>query len=136
MGGGPSSEVRGNTVQLVWVPGPCCCHGLKELEGDVPEWLKDNYAQIVEMGEPYGSKVGCQMDCCGEPLCESIYGHARENVPLMEMISKFPQYRFSFKPEWCGMGHGAHWEHVLQISNVPGAVTRQVVGVPKQASMP
>ena len=138
MGIGPSSEVRGNTVQLVWVPASMatCCGGLKKLDGDVPEWLRDNYEQIVKMGKPYGSSVGCQQDCCGEPLCESPWGNALENEPLIEMRSQFPQYRFSFNPKWCLTGKFAHWQHVLQISNAPRAVTGQVVGVPEQASMP
>ena len=41
MGMGPSSEVKGNMVQLVWTS--TCCPGLKPLQGGPPAWLKDNY---------------------------------------------------------------------------------------------
>lgn len=44
MGLGPSSEVKGNTVQLVFTTALCisgCCPGMKSLKGEVPGWLHD-----------------------------------------------------------------------------------------------
>eukprot|EP00438_Fugacium_kawagutii_P012052 Skav234019 [mRNA] locus=scaffold2538:6970:7374:+ [translate_table: standard] len=133
MGIGPSSEARGNVVQLVWKS--TCCPGLKALNGEVPAWLKDNYAKIVELGAPYGTCIMFQMDCCGTPACPSAWEDESQNAPLQAMRSQFPQYSFSFRPEWVGFGKHANWQHVLTITNSPGTIVGQVVGQPGQQSM-
>ena len=138
MGGGPSSEVKGQSVQLVWTTtifSDCkCCPGLKTLQGEVPAWLKSNFEKIVELGAPYGSCICCQMNNCGSPCFPSPFEDESQNEPLKAMRSQFPQYVFSFRAEWVGMGKHANWQHVLQISN-SGAVVGEVVGVPGQQNM-
>ena len=48
---------------------------------------------------------------------------------------RFPQYTFTFRPQWVGRGKHASWNHILQITNTPTAVVRQVVGAPGQQNM-
>ncbi|CAJ1446200.1 unnamed protein product [Effrenium voratum] len=140
MGLGPSSEVKGNTVQLVFTTALCisgCCPGMKSLKGEVPGWLKGNFEKIVELGAPYSSCM-CQMDCCGTPACPSPWEDENQNEPLKEMRKQFPQYTFTFRAEWVGFGKNANWQHVLQITNGPGGpgvAIGQVVGTPGQQQM-
>lgn len=131
MGLGPSSEAKSNYVQLVWTT--TVCGGLKKLRGECPSWLKPNLEKIQDLGAPYGGCILIQMDCCGSPVCESPF--EAQNEPLLEMRKQFPQYTFSFRPEWVGVGKGAHWEHILQITNAPAHVVGRVVGVPDQQNM-
>eukprot|EP00435_Cladocopium_sp_Y103_P029045 s1166_g7.t1 len=77
--------------------------------------------KIVEIGAPYGKCIFCQMDCCGTPIIASEWEDESKNEPLKEMRTKFPQYTFTFKPQWVGMGKHANWQHVLQITNAPTA---------------
>lgn len=120
-------------VQLVWTS--TCCPGLKPLQGGPPAWLKDSYEKIVEIGAAYGKCILCQMDCCGTPIIPSEWADESKNAPLQEMRSKFPQYTFTFRPQWVGRGKHASWNHILQITNTPTAVVGQVVGAPGQQNM-
>mmetsp|Transcript_75950 Transcript_75950/g.93257 ORF Transcript_75950/g.93257 Transcript_75950/m.93257 type:complete len:133 (+) Transcript_75950:37-435(+) len=122
--GGPPSEAKGNTVQLVFTT--TCCAGMKSLN-PVPAWLNENFAKIKVLAEPYGQCLCWQMDCCGSPVCPSKYADESQNAPLKALRSQFPQYTFSFRPEWVGFGKHAHWEHILTITNAPSSVG-QVVG--------
>eukprot|EP00434_Breviolum_minutum_P020775 symbB.v1.2.018325.t1/scaffold1458.1/size117527/4 len=132
MGCGPSSEVKGNVVVLVWRPD--ICGGLSQLHDKVPAYVEKDLPAIIELGKPYGDVI-CQMSICGQPCWGNPFDE--KNEPLDKLRTQFPQYTFSFRAEFIGTGKHAKWYHFLEIRPGGGGAVyqAQVVGGPAQQQM-